>query len=54
MNELTMGDLGTIMMRNNSGFVVAKLYIMPDGSLHEDSWICPKGWMGESEVTEDE
>jgi hypothetical protein len=44
MRELMMGDLGTVTMKNNNDEVVVKLYIMPDGSLHEDSWICPKGW----------
>ena len=40
----TIGDLGTLTMKNNNGEIVAKFYIMPDGTLHEDSWICPKGW----------
>lgn len=44
MGELTMGDLGTMTMKNNAGETVVQLYIMPDGTLHEDSWICPRGW----------
>lgn len=42
--ELKMGDLGTITMRNNEGRIVVKLYILPDGCLHPDSWLCPRGW----------
>jgi len=30
--------------KNKSGEIVAQLYIFPDGTLHEDSWICPAGW----------
>jgi len=44
MSELMMGDLGTITIKNNIGEIVAKLYVMPDGTLHEDSWLCPQGW----------
>ena len=32
-----------ITMENKTGEIVAKLYV-PDGKLHEDSWICPAGW----------
>ena len=44
MKELTMGDLGTVTMKNGNGEIVAQLYVMPDGRLHEDSWLCPEGW----------
>ena len=44
MNDLKMGDLGTTTMKNANGEIVAKLYHMPDGTLHEDSWLCSKGW----------
>jgi len=37
-NNLTYGNLGTITMRNNTGRIVAKLYILPDGTLADDSW----------------
>ena len=39
-----MGDLETLTKENKAGEIVAKLYILPDGTLHEDSWICPPGW----------
>lgn len=42
--ELTMGDLGTITMKNNKDEIVARLYVMPDGTLHPDSWLCYEGW----------
>lgn len=44
MSEKLMGDLGVLTMRNNKSEIVAKLYLMPDGTLHPDSWICPEGW----------
>lgn len=28
---------------NEQGLIVAKLYIKPNGNLHEDSWLCPDG-----------
>lgn len=31
-------------MESNAGLIVARLYIKPDGTLHEDSWLCPSGW----------
>jgi len=40
----TFGNLGTMTLRNNKGQIVAKLYILPDGTLADDSWICNKGW----------
>ena len=39
-----IGDLETRTMENKNGEIVAKLYILPDGTLHVDSWICPAGW----------
>jgi len=34
----------TITVTNNEGLIVAKLYILPNGNLHADSWFCNKGW----------
>lgn len=42
--NLTYGNLGTLSLRNNLGQIVAKLYIMPDGTLADDSWLCNLGW----------
>ena len=28
---------------NKVGQIVAKLYILPNGNLHPDSWLCPDG-----------
>jgi len=38
VDELTYGNLGTLTMRDNKGRIVAKLYILPDGTLADDSW----------------
>jgi len=38
VNELTYGNLGTLTMRDDKGRIVAKLYILPDGTLADDSW----------------
>ncbi len=32
------------VIKNKSGYIVACLYILPDGNLHADSWLCPAGW----------
>lgn len=32
------------VMKNGAGFTVASLYILPNGNLHCDSWLCPEGW----------
>lgn len=42
--NLTYGNLGTLTLRNNKGKIVAKLYIMPDGTLADDSWVKNEGW----------
>jgi len=42
--NLTYGNLGTLTLRNNSGQIVAKLYILPDGTLADDSWVRNEGW----------
>lgn len=34
----------TLTLENDNGEIVAMLYIFPDGTLHEDSWLCPAGW----------
>jgi hypothetical protein len=30
--------------KNKRGRVVAVLYILPNGNLHPDSWLCSRGW----------
>lgn len=32
------------VIKNEEGLIVACLYILPDGNLHDDSWLCPTGW----------
>ncbi len=32
------------VLKNKSGYIVACLYILPNGDLHADSWLCPLGW----------
>ena len=44
VKNLTYGNLGTLTLRNNDGRIVAKLYILPDGTLADDSWLCNEGW----------
>jgi len=41
--NLTYGNLGTLTLRNNKGEIVAKLYILPDGTLADDSWLRNEG-----------
>jgi len=43
-NNLTYGNLGTMTLRNNRGQIVAKLYMLPDGTLATDSWVRNQGW----------
>jgi len=38
LKGLTYGNLGTMTLRDNNGQIVAKLYILPDGTLADDSW----------------
>jgi len=44
VDELTYGNLGTLTMRDNKGRIVAKLYILPDGTLADDSWTTHGVW----------
>jgi len=37
--NITYGNLGTMTIRDNKGVIVAKLYILPDGTLADDSWL---------------
>ena len=32
------------VIKNKAGYIVACLYILPNGNLHTDSWLCPLGW----------
>lgn len=48
-DNLTYGNLGTLTMRDNKGRITAKLYILPDGTLADDSWTCNLGWMSKKE-----
>jgi len=34
------------IIKNKVGHIVACLYILPNGNLHSDSWLCPEGWDG--------
>ena len=34
----------TFTLENNNDEIVTKLYILPDGTLHADSWLCHAGW----------
>ena len=34
------------ILLNAKGRKVACLYILPNGNLHPDSWLCSKGWGG--------
>jgi len=36
--------MSKLVLKNKDGLIVACLYINHDGTLNEDSWICPKGW----------
>jgi len=42
--KLTYGDLGQIIMKNNKGQITVCLWILPDGTLADDSWIHHRGW----------
>ncbi len=33
-----------LVVRNDKGLITACLYILPDGTIHGDSWIKPSGW----------
>ena len=33
-----------VIHKNDAGLIVACLYVMADGNLHPDSWLCPTGW----------
>jgi len=37
-------NMPIVTVRNNKGFTVANLYVLKDGNLHSDSWICDDGW----------
>jgi len=39
--NLTYGNLGTMTLRDNVGRIIGKLYILPDGTLADDSWVRP-------------
>lgn len=43
-DKLTMGEKPRLTLRNGRGEIVARVYILPDGCLHGDSWLCPSGW----------
>ena len=32
------------VIKNKAGYIVACLYILPNGNLHADSWLCSRGW----------
>lgn len=32
------------VIKNKAGRIVACLYVLPNGNLHGDSWLCPEGW----------
>jgi len=53
VDNLTYGNLGTLTMRDNKGRIVAKLYVLPDGTLADDSWTCNKGWGSERPFKKD-
>ena len=40
--EVTMVEHKVI--KNKEGYIVACLYILPNGNLHSDSWFCLEGW----------
>jgi hypothetical protein len=40
----TYGETTSVTFRNQKGEIVAKLWIKPDGTLADDSWLCPLGW----------
>ncbi len=42
--ELTYGDLGKLIIKNNKGRITAQLFILPNGNLADDSWLALKGW----------
>lgn len=33
-----------ITVRNDKGLLVANLYVLDNGNLHADSWLCNEGW----------
>jgi len=33
-----------LTLTNLDGKIVACLYVLENGNLHSDSWICQKGW----------
>ena len=39
-----MKYLAKHIKENKEGLIVACLYILENGNLHADSWICPEGW----------
>ena len=36
--------MGKLTLTNRKGKIIVCLYILVNGNLHPDSWICPKGW----------
>lgn len=33
-----------MIVRNKEGLIVARLYILENGNLHQDSWLYLEGW----------
>lgn len=33
-----------MIIENKKGQIVARLYILENGNLHPDSWLCLEGW----------
>lgn len=36
--------MSKLLIKDSEGDIIAFLYFNADGSLNEDSWLCPEGW----------
>lgn len=44
VESIDVKDMNVLTLKNESGFTVANLYILHNGNLHPDSWLCNEGW----------
>ena len=44
MEESKPKNMAVMTLENEDSKIVARLYILDNGNLHPDSWLCPGGW----------
>ena len=44
MEEGKPENMAVMTLENEDSKIVARLYILDNGNLHPDSWLCPGGW----------